>query len=77
MGRLAIFLSCFRVNKVEKWAQFIKSIVRPFIIIWGFTIYGVCVLTEVEVPGLLGALVTAVIIEYFGERAVARFKETR
>jgi len=62
---------------MEKWAQFIKSIVRPFIIIWGFTVYGVCVLTAVEVPELLAALITAVIIEYFGERAVARFKETR
>ena len=60
---------------MEEWAQFIKSIIRPFIIIWGFTVYGVCVLTEVEVPELLAALVAAVIIEYFGERAISRFKE--
>jgi len=60
---------------MEEWAQFIKSIIRPFIIIWGFTVYGVCVLNGVEVPELLAALITAVIVEYFGERAISRFKE--
>jgi len=59
---------------MKEWTQFIKSIIRPFIIIWGFIVYGVCVLTEVEVPELLAVLVTAVIIEYFGERAILRFK---
>ena len=62
---------------MKEWTQFIKSIIRPFIIIWGFTVYGICVLTEVEVPELLAALVAAVIIEYFGERAILRFKERR
>ncbi len=60
---------------MKEWTEFIKSIIRPFIIIWGFTVYGICVLTEVEVPELLAALVAAVIIEYFGERAILRFKE--
>ena len=60
---------------MNEWAQFIKSIIRPFIIIWGFTVYGICVLTGVEIPELLAALVAAVIIEYFGERAILRFKE--
>ena len=60
---------------MKDWAEFIKSIVRPFIIIWGFMVYGICVMTEVEVPTLLVGLVSAVIIEYFGERAIARFKE--
>ena len=60
---------------MKEWTQFIKSIIRPFIIIWGFTVYGICVLTGVEVPELLAALVAAVIIEYFGERAILRFKE--
>ena len=62
---------------MEEWTQFIKSIIRPFIIIWGFIVYGICVLTGVEVPELLAALVTAVVIEYFGERAILRFKEKR
>jgi len=60
---------------MEEWTQFIKSIIRPFIIIWGFTVYGICVLNRVEVPELLAALVAAVVIEYFGERAISRFKE--
>ncbi len=60
---------------MKDWIEFIKSIVRPFIIIWGFIVYGVCVMTEVEVPALLAGLISVVIIEYFGERAVARFKE--
>ena len=62
---------------MKDWSEFIKSIVRPFIIIWGFMVYGICVMTEVEAPTLLVGLVSAVIIEYFGERAITRFKEQR
>ena len=57
--------------------DFIKGLIRPFIITWGFLVYGICVITEVEVPPLLSALVTAVIIEYFGERAIMRFREKK
>ena len=60
---------------MKQWSDLVKSLIRPFIIIWGFVVYGICVITEVEVPKLLAALVAAVIIEYFGERAVKRFKE--
>lgn len=59
---------------MEDWLEFIRSIVRPFIVIWGFTVYGICVMTEVEVPVLLAGLVSAVIIEYFGERAINKFR---
>lgn len=62
---------------MKDWSDLVKSSVRPFIIIWGFIVYGVCVMIGVEVPQLLTYLVTAVIIEYFGERAVKRFKEQR
>jgi len=55
--------------------DFIKSLVRPFIIVWGFVIYGVCILNGIEVPYLLSGLVSAVIVEYFGERAIKRLKE--
>ena len=58
-------------------AQLIKSVIRPFIIIWGFMVYGICIMTEVEVPPLLAALVSVVIIEYFGERAIFRFREKK
>jgi hypothetical protein len=59
---------------MKDWAEFIKSLIRPFIIIWGFIVYGVCVMTGVEVPLLLAGLVSVVIVEYFGERAILRFK---
>ena len=61
--------------KMKEWIEFIKAIIRPFIIIWGFMVYGICVMTEVEVPALLAGLVSVVVIEYFSERAVKRFKE--
>jgi hypothetical protein len=32
-------------------------------------------MTGVEAPSLLAGLVSVVIIEYFGERAIKRFKE--
>jgi len=56
-------------------AELIKSLVRPFVITWGFVVYGVCVMTGAEIPQPLTCLVAAVIIEYFGERAIKRFKE--
>ena len=60
---------------MEDLAQFIKSLIRPFIIVWGFTLYSVCILTNMEVPTILAGLVSVVSIEYFGERAVKRFRE--
>lgn len=63
------------ISEMKEWVEFIKAIIRPFIIIWGFIVYGVCIMTGVEVPALLAGLITVVIIEYFGERAVLRFKE--
>jgi hypothetical protein len=60
---------------MEDLAQFIKSLIRPFIIVWGFTLYSICILTQMEVPPLLAGLVSVVIIEYFGERAIQRLKE--
>lgn len=61
--------------KMKEWIEFIKAVIRPFIIIWGFMVYGICIMTEVEVPALLAGLVSVVVIEYFSERAVKRFKE--
>ena len=62
---------------MKDWIDLIRSLVRPFIIIWGFIVYGVCIMVGVEIPQMLTCLVTAVIVEYFGERAVKRFKEQR
>ncbi len=60
---------------MKDYSEFIKSLVRPFIIIWGFVVYGICVMTQVEVPYFLSGLVIAVIVEYFGERAIQRFRQ--
>jgi hypothetical protein len=57
------------------WIDFIKAIVRPFIIVWGTVLYSVCLFKGIEVPDLLAALVAAFIVEYFGERAVLRLRE--
>jgi hypothetical protein len=60
---------------MNNWIELIKAVIRPFIIVWGFSVYGVCILSEMEAPTLLVGLVTAVIAEYFGERAIKRLKE--
>jgi len=60
---------------MKDWSEFIRSIIRPFIIIWGFTVYGVSIMAGIEVPYLLSGLISAVILEYFGERAIKKFKE--
>jgi hypothetical protein len=60
---------------MKEWIEFIKAVIRPFIIVWGAVLYGVCIIKGIEIPDLLAGLVAAVIIEYFGERAVFRFKE--
>ena len=60
---------------MQEWTEFIKAVIRPFIIVWGFTVYGVCIMTGTGVPALLAGLVTVVTIEYFGERAVIRLRE--
>lgn len=63
------------MSPMPDWTDFIKSMVRPFIVVWGFVIYGLCVLKGVEVPYLLSGLVSAVVIEYFGERVIKRLRE--
>lgn len=63
------------MNEMKDWIELIKAAIRPFIIVWGFSVYGVCILSGLEAPALLVGLVTAVILEYFGERAIKRLKE--
>jgi hypothetical protein len=60
---------------MTEWLELIKCAVRPFIIIWGFMVYGICVMTGVEIPQPLAGLITAVIVEYFGERAYRRLRD--
>jgi hypothetical protein len=60
---------------MKDYVELIKSLVRPFIIFWGFIIYGVCIMTGREIPTLLAGLITAIVVEYFSERAIIRLKE--
>jgi hypothetical protein len=60
---------------MNNFVDLIKSLIRPFIIVWGFLVYGICIILQVEIPLLLSGLITAVILEYFSERAILRFKE--
>ncbi|MBI4295616.1 MAG: hypothetical protein HY667_00715 [Chloroflexi bacterium] len=62
-------------EKMQAMTEFIKSLVRPFIVVWDLVIYGVCIMRGIAVPDLLGLLIAAIVIEYFGERAFMRFKE--
>lgn len=61
---------------MEAWIELIKAIIRPFIITWGSILYGVCLFKGIEVPDLLAGLIAAMLIEYFGERAVFRFRDS-
>jgi len=62
--------------EMNAWIELIKAVIRPFIIVWGSVLYAICIIKAVEVPDLLAGLVAAVILEYFGERAVYRFRES-
>jgi hypothetical protein len=62
---------------MQTWIELIKAMVRPFIIVWGFVAYGLCIFNGIAVPDLLSSLVAAAVIEYFGERAVLRLRANR
>ncbi len=62
---------------MENWINLVKSLIRPFLIVWGVVVYGICILKGLEVPLPLAGLITAIVIEYFGERAIIRLKETK
>ena len=59
---------------MQTWIELIKALVRPFIIVWGFVAYGICIFNGITVPDLLSTLIAAAVIEYFGERAVLRLR---
>lgn len=61
----------FMVSELEFW----KGMVRPYIIIFSWTLIGIMWLLQLHVPVLLQAVVTGIVAEYFGERAKKRFKE--
>ena len=54
--------------------EYIKSIVRPFLIISSWIAILIMYLEGMEVPIELQGIAGAIVIEYFTERAIKRFK---
>ena len=59
----------------EAVTNFIKSIVRPYLIIYSWTLVGFMWWNQMEIPPLLLGVATTIVVEYFGERAIKRLKE--
>lgn len=62
------------IENMAECIELIKSAVRLFLIVWGAILYGVCVIKGISVPEPVSALVAAIVVEYFGERAIVRLK---
>lgn len=60
----------FMVSELEFW----KGMVRPYLIIFSWTLIGIMWLLQLSVPALLQGVATGIVIEYFGERALKRIK---
>ena len=56
-------------------AEFVKAMVRPYIICSAWTVILIMWLQEMNLPDLLLGAGSAIIAEYIVERAVKRFKE--
>jgi hypothetical protein len=62
---------------MQEFAELIKSVVRPFIIM--LTWFTLCYMWvyDLEVPILLSAAGYSITAEYVGERAIMRYKEIK
>jgi len=60
---------------MQEWTEFIKALIRPYIIFIGWPILGIGALAGVEFPLLFTSILSAFTLEYGIERAVKRFKE--
>ena len=55
----------------------LKSLIRPYLIISGWTTWLYLIIIGITVPFTLAAVIGAVTGEYFIERGYKRFKETK
>lgn len=55
--------------------EFFRAIVRPYIICSSWTVILLMWLQEMDIPDLLLGAASVIVAEYFGERAVKRFRE--
>ena len=60
---------------MNDWIEFIKTIVRPYIVITSWTILLVMWYQDMVIPDVLLLAGSAIAGEYVIERAVKRFKE--
>lgn len=60
---------------MNNWVELVKALVRPFLIVWGWVIWGICIALGEEIPVLFTGTLTAITLEYIGERVKKRFKE--
>lgn len=60
----------YTISELEFW----KGMVRPYLIIFSWTMISIMWLLQLGVPILLQAVATGIVVEYFGERALKRLK---
>jgi len=60
----------YTISELDFW----KGMVRPYLIIFSWTMISIMWLLQLDVPTLLQAVATGIVIEYFGERALKRIK---
>ena len=65
------------MSDIDALSNFIKALVRPFLIIYFAAIVGMMWFNQTEIPPLLAGIVSAITLEYFGERAFKRIKEVK
>jgi len=61
----------YTISELEFW----KGMVRPYLIIFSWTMISIMWLLQLDIPVLLQAVASGIVIEYFSERARKRFKE--
>ena len=59
----------------EGATSFVKSLVRPILIVWTWILVGIMWFNQIEIPPLLLGVATTIVVEYFGERAIKRIRE--
>ena len=63
----------YTISELEFW----KGMVRPYLIIFSWTMISIMWLLQLPIPILLQAVATGIVVEYFGERALKRVKEVK
>jgi uncharacterized membrane protein YdbT with pleckstrin-like domain len=60
---------------MDNWIKLIKAMVRPYLIITGWTLYLVAIPLGFDIPPFLDYFIKAVAAIYVAERSYKRFRE--